>query len=154
MKVFISYSTPNLSIVEELANRIRPFAEVYYWAHSNLPGQESWPAIFNWIDSSDLVIALITDNTVRRAMAVGQELGRAKTQRKTIVPIVSQHVPSSELGFLTGVTYQPIDVTNPQPAIDEVSQVIHSYKLDQEQTQKQLLVLLIVVAAIILLSGR
>lgn len=154
MKVFISYSTPDLSIVENLANRIKPFAEVYYWAHSNFPGQESWPTIFNWIDNSDLVIALITDNTVKRAMAVGQELGRAKSQRKTIVPIVSQHVPSSELGFLSGVTYEPIDVSNPQPAIDEVGQVVHSYKLDQEQTQKQLLILLIVVVAIILLSGK
>ena len=154
MRVFISYSTPDLSVVEELANRIRPFAEVYYWAQSNLPGQESWPTIFNWIDTSDLVIALITDNTVRRAMAVGQELGRAKTQRKTIVPIVSQNVPSSELGFLSGVTYQPIDVTNPQPAIDEVGQVVHSYKLGQEQTQKQLLIVLIVVVVIMLLSGK
>ena len=89
MKIFISYSTPDVFIVHNLAERIKPFAEVYYWAHSNLPGQEAWPSIFSWIDSSDLVIVLITDNTVRRAMAVGQELGRAKTQGRTIIPIVS-----------------------------------------------------------------
>ena len=152
--MLISYSTSDLSIVHELANRIKPFAEVYYWARNNLPGQEAWPTIFNWIDNSDLVITLITDNTVRRAMAVGQELGRAKTKGKTIIPIVSSRVPTSELGFLAGVTYQPIEVTNPQPAIDQVSRIVHAYKIEKEEREKQLLVFVILVAALILLSSE
>jgi hypothetical protein len=154
MNVFISYSTPDLSMVHELANRIKPFAEVFYWAQNNLPGQESWPSIFSWIDKSDLVIAFVTDNTVRRAMAVGQELGRAKTQSKTIVPIVSKQVQSCELGFLAGVAYQPIDIGNPQPAIDQVSQIVHSYKIDEEEQQKQLLTFIVLAAALILLLRK
>ena len=57
-KVFISYSTPDLKVVHQLANQIRLHAEVYYWAESNLPGQEAWQSIFGWIDAADLVIVL------------------------------------------------------------------------------------------------
>ena len=61
--------------------------------------------LFGWIDISDFVIVVITDNTVRRAMAVGQEVGRAVTMKKTVIPLVAEGVPDSALGCLSGVTY-------------------------------------------------
>jgi hypothetical protein len=54
-------------------------------------------------------------------MSVGQEIGRANSKNKTIIPLVSREVPSTELGFLSGITYQPIDVWNPAPAIQQVA---------------------------------
>lgn len=152
MRVFISYSTPDLGIVHRLANQIKPLSEVFYWAESKLPGQEAWRSIFGWIDQADLVIVLITGNTVSRAFAVGQEVGRAVTQGRTIVPIVSSDVPSSELGCLGSITYQPINLADPQPAIEQVSRVVHAYKLDRQEKQKQWLILLSLIGAIALLS--
>ena len=108
MRVFISYSTPDLAIVNQLASQIRPHAEVYYWAEKNMPGQEVWPSIFGWIDGADLFIVVITGNTVRRAFAVGHEVGRAIAQGKTIIPIVSGEISASELGCLGGIIHQPI----------------------------------------------
>ena len=152
MRIFISYSTPDLAIVSQLANQIRPHAEVYYWAESNMPGQDAWQSIFAWIDSSDLVIVLITDNAVRRAFAIGNEVGRAVTKGVTVVPIVSKQVPSGELACLTGTTYQPIETSNPQPAIDQVTKIVQSYKLQKEENQKQWLIIFIIFAALFLLS--
>ena len=136
MKIFISYSTPDSHIVQQLANQLRIFGEVYYWADSNLPGRNAWHSIFNWIDTADIVVVLITGNTVIRAMSVGQEVGRAKTKGKTIIPIISKSVSSTELGFLNGVTYQPIDVFNPYTAIQDVTKVIDSYYNDMQERQK------------------
>jgi hypothetical protein len=136
MRIFISYGTPDIHIVKQLAKQLQIFGEVFYWADSKLPGQDAWDSIFNWIDTADIVVVLITGNTVARAMSVGQEVGRAKTHGKTIIPIVSKTVSTTELGFLNGVTYQPIDVFNPYPAIEDVTKVINTYYNNMQERQK------------------
>lgn len=140
MKVFISYSTDDISLVHEIVNYIKPHADVFFWDKSKVPGQEAWPSIFKWIDQSDIVLAVITDRTVSRAMSVGQEVGRAKTFNKTIIPIVSPDVAPSELGFLSGITYQPIERDNPGKALQAIKQVILSKKQEIESQQAILLV--------------
>ncbi len=151
MRVFISYSTQDMHIVKHLAMQLKVFGDVYYWAESNLPGQDTWPSIFNWIDLADIVIVLITGNTLSRAMAVGQEIGRAKSKGKTIIPIVSNSVPSNELGFLSGVTYQPIDVFDPHPAIDDITKIIRTYQNNLQEKQK--MALLLIILGILFLLG-
>jgi hypothetical protein len=112
MRIFISYSNPDLTIVLTFGNKLNIFGDVFFWNQSNIPGTVAWEQIYNLIDNSDIVIVLITGNTVTRAMSVWQEVGRARSMRKYIVPIVSNSVSLSELGFLSGVTYKPIDVSN------------------------------------------
>ena len=141
MKIFISYSTPDISIVKQLSTQLQLFGEVFYWAESKLPGQDAWQSIFNWIDTSDLVVVLITGNTISRAMPVGQEIGRAKSMGKTIIPLVSNTVSSTELGFLNGVTYQPIDVSNPHQSIEAVANIINTYSINIKEKQKNLIAL-------------
>ncbi len=136
MRIFISYSTPDIQTVIQLANELKQFGEVSYWNENKVLGAETWDTICNWIDSSDLVIVLITGNTVHRAMSVGQEVGQAKAKHITIFPLVTEEVPQSELGFLAGITYQQIDIKNPLPAIQRVVQNVHSRKLEKENTQK------------------
>lgn len=132
MKIFISYSTADTELVSHVADFAKAHAEVFYWEESKIPGQEDWPTIFNWIDQSDLVLAVITDETVRRAMAVGQEIGRAITKGKTIIPLVGPYVDSKELGFLGRVTYQRIQPENPGPALQTVEKVILAKKQSLE----------------------
>jgi hypothetical protein len=143
MKVFISYSTQDLTLVKGLASSLLPYAEVYYWDESKVLGKDSWNQIFDWIDSSDLVVVLITGNTVTRAMAVGQEIGRAKAKDKTIIPIVSHDIPTNELGFLSGLTHQPVNPDNPTPSLQEISRTAAHYKNNIEQKQKVGLLLLV-----------
>jgi hypothetical protein len=136
MKIFISYSTNDGNLVYQIANQIKPHAEVYYWDQNKTLGDGAWITIFNWIDSSDLVFAVITGNTVSRGMAVGQEIGRAIARGKTVIPLVTQEVPFSELGFLNGVTYQPINYYNLAPALQAVEGVILQRKKKEEDAKQ------------------
>src|SRR3972149_10931372 len=102
MKIFISYSTPDIKVVELFANILSQYGDVKYWAENKILGEDSWKTIFSWIDSSDVVIALVTGNTLTRAMAVGQEIGYAKNKKK-IIPVVESSIPTTELGCLSGI---------------------------------------------------
>lgn len=123
MNVFISYSTDDLDLVRQISREIGPYATVRYWDKSKEPGTEVWDSIFSWIDQSDVVLAVITDKTVSRAMSVGQEIGRAKAKGRKIVPFVSEGIASSELGCLNGVTYEPISRSNPAPAFERIKAI-------------------------------
>jgi hypothetical protein len=140
MKFFISYSTDDLSLVHLIAKYLKSHVEVHYWDKSKVPGQEAWPTIFNWIDQSDLVLAVISDKTVSRAMSVGQEIGHAKAKAKTIIPLVAPGVSSSELGCLSEITYQPIDPNNPGPALKNIERYLLERKHEIEKQQILLLI--------------
>jgi hypothetical protein len=120
MTIFISYSVKDNLLVERIATLLRVQGHaVYWWQGSNEPGDDMWPQIFGWIDQSDLVLAVITDAVVKRAMAIGNEIGYAKG-RKKIVPLVASGVPVSELGCLQGIVHIPLDLLDPKPAIDRL----------------------------------
>lgn len=153
MNVFISYSTDDLALVREIAEYIKPHSKVHYWDASKRLGEVAWKTIFGWIDGSDIVLTLITDSTVSRAMAVGQEVGHAKAKGKLIIPIVSSEVQPSQLGCLHEVTYQHIDRNNPGPALQSLEKVILGRK-KQVETQQTLLLLGGVLLAVWLSSGK
>jgi hypothetical protein len=133
VNVFISYSSRDTRIVQQIAGYLSQTANVLYWNKNQEPGRESWPSIFSWIDQSDIVLAFITGNTVERAMSVGNEIGHAKAKNKLIIPIVTVDVPESELGCLKGIIYQRFDMNNPGPAIKVVERVILKKKKEKEE---------------------
>ena len=101
MNVFISYSVNDTSLVMMIVSHLRLQGHsVRWWHESKEPGKDMWPQIFGWIDAADLVLAVVTDNTVARGLAVGNEIGRAKTKGKMIIPLVAQNVVASDLGCL------------------------------------------------------
>lgn len=69
------------------------------------------------------MIAVITDKTVNRAMSVGQEIGRAKAKDKRIVPLVAEDVPSSQLGCISGLTYDTLSPRNLVPTIERLKKL-------------------------------
>jgi hypothetical protein len=128
MKVFISYSADDIGLVRNMAEKFRAHAEVFFWDDSKQPGQPVWETIFGWIDRADLVLAIISDKAVRRAMMVGQEIGRAKAKGKTIIPLITAGVQDRELGCLQGITYEVIGENN-QNALQRIEQRIIQLKL-------------------------
>jgi hypothetical protein len=135
MKIFISYSTADLALVRDIANYIKPHAEVYYWAETKVPGQADWPTIFRWIEQSDLVLVVITERTLSRAMSVGQEIGYAKDKGKIVIPLITPYVNDGELGCLRGIIYQRIQPDNPWPALQLIEKVILAKKQELETKQ-------------------
>lgn len=134
MKVFISYSTDDISLVRKIADQIKPYTEVLYWDQSKMPGEQVWDQIFSWIDQCDAVVAVITDKTVSRGISVGQEIGRAKGKEKSVFPMVAQDVPAVELGCLHGVTYIRMERDNPGAALQAIAKRI-SEMTDQIKVQ-------------------
>lgn len=132
MNIFISYSTEDLSLVKKIIMQLGPFAKVSCWAKDHEPGQEIWPQIFGWIDAADIVLAVISDNTVVRAMSVGQEIGYAKKQDKLILPIITHNVSGTELGCLQGINYLRIDNNNPGPAL----QALQDWVIKKQEEKK------------------
>jgi hypothetical protein len=130
MRVFISYSGKDLDLVEFLASSLGPKVGVDYWDASRSLGLPDWGQIHNWIEEADLVIVLITDATVQRAMAVGNEVGHAKAHNKPIIPLVASTIDPTDLGCLGGVTYQRFSGETFQQAVQLVAQEV-------EQRRKQ-----------------
>jgi hypothetical protein len=118
-------------------------AEFYYWDQSKEFCKVDWQQIEEWITGCDLFIVIITGHTVKRGLAVGKEVGIAKSLKKKILPIVSDKVPLEDIRFLEGITYQPIDLSCPDEAIQSVTDYIKDLyekkKLEREAiiAQKQ-----------------
>jgi hypothetical protein len=129
MKVFISYSMEDTDRVQVIADQIRPHVEeVNWWNESKAAGEVAWESINKWIDEADLVLAVITDKVVSRAMAIGQELGRATEKGKKIIPLVERGVSNTELGFLSTVTYIRFDHDDTEAALEPVKKAIEDEK--------------------------
>ncbi len=152
MKIFISYSVEDTELVLKIARVLEPHASVTYWQKSHEPGKEVWPTIFRWIDSADLVLAVITDKTVARAMSVGQEIGRARAKNKMILPLIAEGVAANQIGFLSGITYEEISRENPGPALESVKERITKLKMSKKAKNDLMVILLGSLAAIWILS--
>jgi hypothetical protein len=152
MNVFISYSVGDLDLVRTVANQIGGKAKAFYWDKSKEPGKEVWPTIFSWIDASELVLVLITDKTIARAFAVGQEVGHAKKGKKQIIPLVAKEVPTSELGFLSGITYIPLDIANPTNALQTLQGELEKVQVRKQKQTEGVVVLAGLALILFLLS--
>jgi len=129
MKVFISYSIDDSDLLHQLIDAIRVCGdEVRCWDKSREPGREVWPSIFGWIDECDIVIAIITDKTVKRGLSVGNEIGHATAKGKPILPLVGPDVGPGDLGCLGSVVFQRIERGNAGEAILAVQRTLASYK--------------------------
>jgi hypothetical protein len=140
MRIFISYSAPDVNIVSVLADQLRIYGDVYYWDKDNMPGESAWEQVFSWIDNSDVVLVLITDATIARAASVTREVLQAKAEKKLIIPIVTSSVSKSDLGFLSDVAYQEFDTKYPIPAIYKIMESIDCKNKDQFQKLSLILV--------------
>ena len=132
MNIFISYSAKDLSLVKLIESKLVLYGDVKYWDKNKQIGEMDWNQIFNWIDDADIILPIITDNVVSRAMSVGNEIGHAIKQDKFIIPIVTNNVHESELGCLKGITYQRIDPKNPWLALQNIETKIESEKSKED----------------------
>jgi hypothetical protein len=151
MEIFISYSTPDLDLVQKVGKAIESSCVVRYWDKDKSLGEDAWATIFKWIDSSDLVITIITGSTVSRAMAIGQEIGRAKARGKLIIPLVDKDVPKTELGCLDGVTYEPFSRENIDHAVQRVKHSVEELR-HRKDRQVAFLILGLIIGLVFLSS--
>lgn len=150
MKVFLSYSTKDIHIVEEFQKIIKiiePKVEVYVAADDARPGNMLWEKIETNIKNSNCVVAIMTKNGSRSAM-VQQEIGTAKAHKIPVVPIVEEGVDLK--GALAGIEYLNLDRRHPDQALKNAS--IYLKKIKKQANNKFIGSFILVVLAIIMLS--
>ena len=105
-EVFISYSTNDLPIVEHIRKIIEsPSVEVFVAEYSVSPGSQLASTILDAIKKCDLFV-LIWSKHSKVSEWVPQEIGAAKGNNKTMLPLLLQkdlHLPA----FIKDLKYLP-----------------------------------------------
>lgn len=106
-KLFISYSTHDLSQVELLQQQIKGTPiEVFVAEHSVHPSEELAPKISIAIAECDLFVVLWSESA-KASDWVSQEIGRASALAKKILPLVLSDSVSPP-GFIRNLKYLPV----------------------------------------------
>jgi hypothetical protein len=132
MNVFISYSGANLELINKIAKSIGEDVHPLFWEKDKEPGEHDWGTIFGLIDKSEYVLVVITDSTVKRGIAVGQEVGYARKSGKKILPFLSKSVPGSETGFLKDITAVHLDEEHAEKSIQELNAAVKKIKIQRD----------------------
>ncbi len=120
--VFVSYSTQDLKNVAELKQSlIGTGVEVFVAEHSVSPSEHLSERISSAISSCDLFVLLWSDNA-RASEWVSQEIGKAHSLNKQILPLVlteGLNLP----GFISGLKYLAM-YKNPAAAIEQARAIV------------------------------
>ncbi len=54
MRLFINYSKGDLEIVNQIAEALRPHAQVFYRDKDREPGGDTWQVVFGFVGGADL----------------------------------------------------------------------------------------------------
>ncbi|MES9903046.1 MAG: HigA family addiction module antitoxin [Sedimenticola sp.] len=122
LKIFISYSTHDLPQVELLQQQLggTPI-EVFVAEHSVQPSEDLGQVISNAISTCDLFVVLWSNNA-QYSDWVSQEIGKACTLNKTILPLVLNEGISLP-GFINNLKYLPV-YKAPEEALNKAREVI------------------------------
>lgn len=105
-EVFISYSTNDLPVVEHIRKTIEsPSVKTFVAEYSVSPGSRLAPSIIDAIKKCDLFVLIWSKNS-KISEWVPQEIGVAKGDNKTILPLLLQkdlHLP----GLIKDLKYLP-----------------------------------------------
>lgn len=121
-KVFISYSTHDLKNVTELMQSlVGTGVEVFVAEHSVSPSEQLSDKISSAITGCDLFILLWSSNA-KASDWVPQEIGKAHSLQKTILPLVLDEGLALP-GFISDLKYLPV-FQNPQAAMAQAQDFV------------------------------
>ena len=106
-KVFISYSTPDLTRTKQVKQLLEAAgAQVFVAQYSVAAGADLAQSIITAIRACDLFV-LLWSHHARKSEWVPQEIGLAKGFSRPVIPVVL-HASASVPGFLKGLKYLPL----------------------------------------------
>lgn len=131
-KVFISYSTKDLPIVEHVRSLLQHSSiEVFVAEYSLAPGQSLPAEIITAIKNCNLFILLWSRNS-KESEWVPQEIGIATSEKKPILPAVL-HPDISLPCFIRELKYLPV-YKNPEGALSWLRANVFERAQKKEQT--------------------
>ena len=149
MKVFISYSTKDMHIVEEFKKLVEAKGiEAYVAAKDVQPGSILWDKLEKNIRTSNCLVAIMTkDGSISGTLQ--NELGVAKASKIRIVPLVEEGVDPK--GVLSGIEQLKFDKDHPDQALNDAAAYLNKLK---KQADIELIAFLILAGlGIFMLSG-
>lgn len=154
-KVFISHSTRDQGLVISLANLLSKFGvEVFVAEWYLTPGERLDRKVFEQIEKSDCVVALLTRNGIRSNW-VQQEIGYAlRRPEMVLIPLVEKGIDQKALAAVQNKDYIEYDPYQPQQALIKASSYVKSLKLGKEEQTKILLIAGGILAFLLLLFGE
>lgn len=121
-KVFVSYSTQDLKNVTELQQSLTGTGvEVFVAEHSVLASEVLSAKISNAIEDCDLFVLLWSSNA-KASDWVPQEIGKAHSLKKVILPLVLEEGLSLP-GFISDLKYLPVH-RDPQGAMSQAQKFV------------------------------
>lgn len=153
LEIFISYSSIDLNTIETIIEPLKEQEGVNTFCaeYSLTPGQKISNKIIQEISNTDLFILFHSENA-SNSNYVQQEIGIAKANNKTIIPIL---LDSTKLeGMLEDINY--INLSEPDKRDKEMSRFYHFISEKQQSKKKsQLLgVLGLLALGIMILSEK
>lgn len=133
LEIFISYSSVDLNTIETIIEPLKEQEGIHIFCaeYSLNPGQKISDKIIQKISNADLFILFHSENA-SNSNYVQQEIGVAKANNKTIIPIL---LDSSKLeGMLEDINY--INLSEPDKQDKEISRLYH-FVIDKQQSKKQ-----------------
>ncbi|TET19315.1 toll/interleukin-1 receptor domain-containing protein [Candidatus Bathyarchaeota archaeon] len=132
--VFVSHSTKDMDIVNELAKWLELNGVVAHVAQLQTEaGKPLAETISEGLESSNCVLAILTKDGARSKW-VNQEIGYAKRAGKMVVPIVEEGVRVK--GFLESLEYIPFDRRNPYDAVTRAVEYLRTLAVRKEEEER------------------
>lgn len=114
LTVFISYSSDDTKLMRFIESQLKRHGyKTRVWDMDRLAGEPIWPQIDQWIEECDVALIIISRNTIKRGIAVGQEIGKAQAKQKLVIPLHLPEVSPTELGSLAHITCERFDPDRP-----------------------------------------
>jgi len=121
-KVFVSYSTRDLKNVAELQQSlVGSGVEVFVAEHSVRPSEQLSSTISSAISACDLFVLLWSENA-KTSEWVSQEIGKAHSLKKQILPLVLTEGLSLP-GFISDLKYLPLYI-NSDTAMQQAKAIV------------------------------
>lgn len=149
-QVFLSHNMRDGSSVERIREELAAVGvESYIFEHDLQPGRSVAEKLQSAIRASDVVVVLLTENSVPSPY-VQQEVGYALAQRKLVIPLVEHGTSANALAMLSGIEYIPFDAGSPQDGIQKLTAYLA--QLSDEKRRNELLMVGLLVGVLILIA--
>jgi len=124
LKIFVSYATDDLEQINPLIDLIKKQGalDVFIAGRSIKPGENFHDRIISEIKKADIFLLFYSKNA-GKSQYVQNEIGAARIQNKTIVPILLDR--EKPMGMITDLNY--VDLSNP-----------NRYQMERERLERLL----------------
>lgn len=118
--VFLSHNSSDEEHIDKIEKSLQEIGvKPYVFKKDPRPGQMLSDKIESSIRASDVLLVLFTMEG-QYSQWMNSEIGYAKAAEIPIIPLVDKNIEHTDLPFLGGVEYVPIDLENPEPALSDL----------------------------------